>query len=170
MGALDLEVTVNAEAFKVISVFDGCIDKRGSNVAEYVRTRDLKHIRIVESEEEKPWWFFLRAIDDQLAKRLKRKSLDDVELLFEEAFRLALDGVQNLTYKDGATGKRRPLIPRWHDQTGLPRRLTDETVERIPPPIRVELGLVALQRCLLSDDIEKNSSAHTPSTSSKEQA
>ena len=84
---------------KVVCSTDPAIDIAASSLRDYIRTRDLQHIKFLPGEE--PTYYYLRRIPHGLFLRYVEKG--DTELdRHDRAFMAGVDHVDNLRTYDGA--------------------------------------------------------------------
>ena len=147
---------------RIVSTHDSCIDRGASNIEEYAKTWDLKHLTIVEDEENPPVWFNIQPISHDTRDQLAVECRCEDPNIFTD--RLVLETARVACYRiDGHTvtnekGKKVPLTRSQRESVpGGIKRLRDVVWREFPSAVWIEVGLAAWQISGLWDEHSKNS-------------
>lgn len=108
--------------FQVVPVYDGAIDLGTSDLSEYLRTRETKHLRYRDGET--PVVFHCRVLT-LTERRAARSCATDADR-YEHAFRSCVQRVDHLQWADGS---RRAWI-RASDDGAKQRPIDDASLEQ----------------------------------------
>jgi hypothetical protein len=152
---------------RIVSIKDSCINHDVSDMVEYAKTYDMKHITLIEDEERPPVWFTLQPVSKDTRGRVAGECACDDANRFTNAFlrEIARVGVVRIDgHKvpefddDGNVSRMLPLTQSQRETTaGGPKRLRDIVWSEFPDVIWIEMGLAILAISNLGDEASKNS-------------
>lgn len=117
--------------------------KLASNIAEFMQSRDLEHLKFTAE----PSWFYLRPISRKAMLAFVMKGETDHDR-FARAFMVSLDRVENFVGDDGETlAVYTPSRPQSRD--GSVDAIDAEAIEMFSITDILEIGAVAFQRSFL---------------------
>jgi hypothetical protein len=135
---------MRAEKFAVVSVLDPAIDTErmpAKSMAEYITTRDLKHVDPYLKPGELPTIYHVRAVPHSLWEQYVM-AVDNQAERYRRCFMAGVERVQNIYQDDG------PRIESW--QPGKPGELMpEEMCVRFSPAEREEIGSVVWSHSFL---------------------
>jgi len=154
---------------RIVSIHDSCINHEVSDLVEYAKTYDIRHITIIEDKENPPVWFTLKPISKDTRGRIAGEcACDDpnrfTNMFLREVARVGVVRIDGHRVKkldpDGETEKMVPMTQSQRETTaGGPKRLRDLVWNEFDDLIWIEMGLAILAISNLGDEASKNSSA-----------
>lgn len=148
MTAISCSIPVQANVLHAQPVFyskDPAINQAESNVEEYRKTLDARHLvfEAGPNGEELHVTFFLRAAsyDDYVA--IAQVTGGDLKATYRELFRVCIEDWANWRYIDTESGQLRYLQCRHDRRPGELLKLHESVYRMVPDDLRVELGAFA---------------------------